>query len=196
MTNEAIRIEAQLATRQAEDARAHAQCMEITNPGEYRAAAEELKMLAAKTRELDAKRKEATRPLDEAKKAIMAWFRPAIDAVDTASHVLRRGLGAYDAKQREAEQAAARDAVVAIRAGNVVHATSLTQAAFSTAAAPVAGVSTRQVWDFEIVDVAAVPREYLEINEQKIRLVVRALKEGASIPGIRVFTRSEMVVKS
>lgn len=51
----------------------------------------------------------------------------------------------------------------------------------------VAGVGFRDQWgDFEVTNAAAVPREYWMLDEQKIRSVVRALREACAIPGIRV----------
>lgn len=48
-----------------------------------------------------------------------------------------------------------------------------------------AGVSFRDNWDFEIVDAALIPREYLVPDETKLRGVVRALKHQTRIPGVR-----------
>ena len=56
----------------------------------------------------------------------------------------------------------------------------------------VAGVSTRTTWDFEIEDATAIPREYLSIDERKIRGVIRALGAEARIPGVRVFQRTDV----
>jgi len=51
----------------------------------------------------------------------------------------------------------------------------------------VQGVKFRTVWKFKIVDEAKIPREYLMVDEKKIRKVVEALKEQANIPGIEVY---------
>jgi hypothetical protein len=53
----------------------------------------------------------------------------------------------------------------------------------------VEGLSMREDWDFEIVDVKAIPREYLVPNEVMIRKVVKVMKSQANIPGIRVFSK-------
>ena len=52
------------------------------------------------------------------------------------------------------------------------------------------GISTRQDWDFEVMDAAAVPREYLVVDEVKVRQIVRAMKGETNIPGIRVFSKT------
>lgn len=53
--------------------------------------------------------------------------------------------------------------------------------------AKVEGVSYRENWQFEIVDAAAIPRDYLCPDLSKIGKVVKALKGTAAIPGVRVF---------
>ena len=48
------------------------------------------------------------------------------------------------------------------------------------------GVSFRDDWDFEIENVALLPRDYLVPDEKKIRAVVKTLKAATNIPGVRV----------
>jgi hypothetical protein len=56
----------------------------------------------------------------------------------------------------------------------------------------VSGISTREVWLFEVTDPAAVPREYLVVDESKIRKVVGALKGDTRIAGVRVYSDKRM----
>ncbi len=49
------------------------------------------------------------------------------------------------------------------------------------------GVSVTTSWEFRITDEKAVPREYLVVDDKKIRGVVRALKADARIPGVEVY---------
>lgn len=58
-----------------------------------------------------------------------------------------------------------------------------------TATPKVAGVSYREEWDFEVVDDAKIPREYLTRDDAKIRRVVKAMKGTTNIPGVRAFSR-------
>jgi hypothetical protein len=53
-------------------------------------------------------------------------------------------------------------------------------------------VSTREVWKFEITDAAQIPREYLVVDEARIRKVVQALKGDAKIPGVRVYPERQI----
>jgi len=59
--------------------------------------------------------------------------------------------------------------------------------------APVAGVSYRENWQFEISDASAIPRDYLTPDVQKIGKMVKALKGTTNIPGVRVFDAGTVV---
>lgn len=51
---------------------------------------------------------------------------------------------------------------------------------------------TRQTWTFEITDAAAVPREYLVVNETAIR---KAMNAGArDIPGVRIYQETKIAL--
>lgn len=56
----------------------------------------------------------------------------------------------------------------------------------------VSGVATREVWKFEITDPTQVPRQFLMVDESKIRRVVQAMKGDASIPGVRVYAERQI----
>jgi len=55
------------------------------------------------------------------------------------------------------------------------------------------GLSVRRDWDFVIEDPSLVPVEYKIIDEKKIRGVVKALKDQARIPGVRVFQQENLM---
>jgi len=57
------------------------------------------------------------------------------------------------------------------------------------------GASFRTTWDFEIINPLLVPREFLAVDMVAIRKVVTALKERATISGVRIFNKSTAVLK-
>jgi hypothetical protein len=59
----------------------------------------------------------------------------------------------------------------------------------------VAGLSYREVWQYEVTDDAAIPREYLVRDDKKLGAVVRAMKGAAKIPGVRVFCTKTVVTR-
>jgi hypothetical protein len=56
------------------------------------------------------------------------------------------------------------------------------------------GTSTRMVWKHRLVDPAAVPREYLVVDEKKIR---QAVRDGVrEIPGVVIEQKPELAVRT
>lgn len=102
---------------------------------------------------------------------------------------------ALEEQGRAAEAEAKRKAAEEAEAARMREAEAKRAAAASMPVAPVvhmeapkiAGVSSRQVWKFEITDAALLPREYLAPDEKAIGAVVRALGERANIAGVRVY---------
>ena len=66
------------------------------------------------------------------------------------------------------------------------------QAVLATAFPETMEISLVEVWDFEITDAEAIPREFLTVNERKIAATVQEMKELADIPGIRVTGRKSV----
>lgn len=80
----------------------------ITSAAMYDLAADELRTIKARAKELDEKRKTITVPLDNAKKAVMDLFRRPIELLAEAEGVLKKGMLTYNDQQealRRAEQA-------------------------------------------------------------------------------------------
>jgi len=51
------------------------------------------------------------------------------------------------------------------------------------------GLSRRENWTFEIMDVSLIPREYLTPDTVKIGRIVKAMKGGTDIPGVKAFNK-------
>ena len=60
----------------------------------------------------------------------------------------------------------------------------------------VAGISTRESWDYEITDESKLPREYLMADHKKIASIVRSFKTATNIPGVRVFQKQTLASKA
>lgn len=145
--------------------------------------------------------------------AILTKIRKALgvfqDAKDRAAKAEQDRLDAEarkrqeeaDAKQREADAKRAQGDRVGARAAQA----QATAAAADAGAASVASahaaptklststggtVKAAKVWTFEVTDPAAVPREFLTIDQTKIRDAVRT---GArEIPGVRIFQETRI----
>ena len=202
------------AAERAQQALAQAEARTIGCAVDYEAAAIELKAIKGKWSEIDDSRKALKRPIDEAAKRVQAFFAQPLDFLARAESILKRKMLDFQQEQdrlrreeqRKADEAARRErerieaqAAKASAAGRTERAAVLETRA-ATVVAPViqreapkvAGLSTRDVWRFEVTDEALVPREYLSVDERKIRGVVNSLKGSARIPGVRVYCEKSL----
>jgi hypothetical protein len=170
------------------------QATPITTPEQYTEAGEELKEIKGELKRVTALRDEAIKPLQAVVTTIKSWFAPALSRLEEAEQTRKRQVSTYlEAKAAAENQArlALQDAVMsdgpdAGQAGaNALAA--LTVAAES--APKVAGVSSSKIWDFEITDINAIPREFLMVNEPAIRAFIKAAKRPDAIPGVRAFEK-------
>jgi len=58
------------------------------------------------------------------------------------------------------------------------------------------GISSREVWLFQVVDPSLIPREYLSVDETKIRKIVQITKGGTNIPGVRVWSEKQIAARA
>lgn len=196
-----------LADANAANEVAHAMVIDSDEMYEY--AGRELQDISTKISQLEERRMAITRPMDAAKKAVMALFSPAIDRLTEGKTFISNGMLAYTRKkqadaaeaQRKADAAAAAErakleqrADRAEASGKVEKAGDLRELAATTVApvvrleaAKVKGVSIKANWQFEVTDPSLIPREFLMVDEKKIGQVVKAMKDSTSIPGVRVW---------
>lgn len=189
---------------------AHAEALRIVTSQDYEVAGAALLALNKRQGEVEAMRVALKRPVDQAAAAIQALFKPPLDVFDRAKAILKRKIGNYAQEQerlrreeqRKAEEKARKErerleeqARKAEASGKTEKAAQLEQRA-STVVAPVisreppkvAGIQLRETWLFEITDPSLVPREYLVVDESRVRKVVGALKKDCNIPGVRVWS--------
>lgn len=170
-------------------------------------AGEELRAIKAKQVELDTKRKAITKPMDEAKSAVMDLFRGPIELLVKAEGLLKGKVLAYQREQeriaaesrRIAEQAAqaereklAREAAELAAQGRAGEAAvKETIAAMVVAPTPavappakVAGLSTRTTVDFEVVDLHALVKHVAEHPELIALVAADSVKLRAYVRGL------------
>jgi hypothetical protein len=193
--------------------------LEVSSEGEYREAVDALNAITSKRKTLEEKRLEITRPLDAAKKAIMDFFRAPADVLDKAERVIKGALSAFEVRRRErieaerrelqrkADEAAAAErkrlaaeaerlaaegrvetAALKIERAETLQAREIT----TVPGEKVKGVSYRTTWNYRIADADAIPREFMMVDEQKIRRYVSAMKGDTKIAGVEVFTEQHV----
>lgn len=188
----------------------------IDGPEMFEVAAEELKEVKARFSTLEARRKAITGPIDAAKKEVMDLFRPALEFYTTAEGIIKLAMTSYNAaveKTRKEEEARLREAAEAERLALQIKAVDLEsegkheEAAVAeatsmlisapppvTEAPKASGVSFRDQWEAEVVDLVALCRWVVEHpdqatlivpNTQALNGIAKALKGSLNIPGVR-----------
>ncbi|NJN63556.1 MAG: hypothetical protein HC882_00885 [Acidobacteria bacterium] len=133
---------------------------------------------------------EITKPLNQALKSTRGLFAPALNGLAEAESILKTKIGAAKTAIEQRRLDAAQAARRALAEGNAVIAASIE---IERPPQDAAGVQFRKVWTFEVVEPERVPRDFMSIDEQKIRAFVSMHKDGAQIPGVRIFQKDVVV---
>jgi len=164
--------------RAAQSAIGLVEAFEIVDAASFELAADELRGIKRRAAELDEKRKAITKPLDDAKKAVMDLFRGPIELLTKAEGLLKGKMLDYQREeQRKANEArmlaekAAQEERVRLRkeaealAADGKHGEAALKEVVADMVAPVsthveapkvAGLSTRTTVDFEVQDLHAL----------------------------------------
>ena len=208
-------ISTEVAVRAQQEAPAmlkQAEAIVIMTQEHYEGANNVLKVVKDKYRELDAKRKEITKPLDQAKKAVMDLFREPLEILNKAESILKQAMISYADEQDRLRREEQRKLELKAKAeedrkrkdledrakkwadkGKAEKADELLDQAEDVhvdaqVVAPVTeqpkGVSFRESWSAKVVDEEKVPREYLSVNIQALNKVAQATKGAIKIPGV------------
>lgn len=194
-------------TRSAEGLLAMAVGFDVVDATTCELAAEELKEIKRRASALDEERKKITKPLDEAKKAVMDLFRGPLDVLARAESALKGKILTFQQEERRkaeeariaAEKAAReererleREAEELRKQGKSGEAEVKRQIAEMVVSAPapvqeppkVAGIATKKIVDFEVEDLHALIRHVAEHPELLSLLTVDSTKLRAYVRGL------------
>lgn len=185
---------------------------QVTNEREFETAGEVQTRGTKIIKKLEAARKEVTSPIDDLKRQIMAKEKELRRDIEAEVARIRELTSAYATEQaRKMAEEQARIDEATRKAAEAQVAAEAAQSAdpfgFNAPAQPIAmpvipvatvkgahSAANRVVekWDFQILDANAVPREFLSVDETKIRTFLSAKKaegykaEQIAVPGIKV----------
>jgi hypothetical protein len=165
--------------------------------------------------ELGRLRLDLTRPLDAAKKRIMTQEKELVKPAKEAEARLREINGNYatrvamenERKRLEAENArrkAEQEAAERQRRADEIFGGAVTIERPPEATAPIEPIRkastfgsgrVAKVWDFEVTEPTKVPREFLQIDESKIRSYLRhcsQMRKDPEIAGVRFSARMDV----
>jgi len=130
-------------------------------------------------RMIDEKRKEITKPMDEAKKAVQQLFMPMINLCEKVSEETRLKIKYYLTKcenEREKKQEKTYKVVPA----------KFTQPE---------STYTIKKWLYKVTDEFLVPREYLQINDAMLSKLAEVNKDSIKVTGVEFFCITEIRIK-
>lgn len=132
---------------------------------------------------LEAQRTSITKPLNDAKRAVDALFKPMKDLFDAMERTINERLNAYLQSTRQAQTAA----LAAV--GDGVRDAGTLAVAHATPAVPEALI---EVADYELVveNESLIPRPFLVFDEALALKYVRHMKGNCEIPGVKILKRS------
>lgn len=180
------------------------QSFEVVDAATFEIAADELKAIKGKIDALNEKRLGITKPLDAAKAAVMALFKPPIEVLQQAESIIKSKMLAWQQdeqrKAREAQLAAERaaeaerkrlaDEASALadlgRTGEAAVKEQVAQMVVAPHAAvpappAVKGISTSTTVEFEVVDLLALVQHVAQRPELLALLAVDSVKLRAQV---------------
>lgn len=204
--------------KQSYELLATANALTVKDASSMENAVEFLSLLSKAQKSIEERRKFFTVPLNEQVKRINALFKTYSEPLDKADEIgrqkvleFRRISEAERVKRQEAigKKAAKAQAALDKRyekkglEAPVVPVTQIQSIAASSVRTEVGGMNIRKKWDFEVVDFPAVVHA-VEKREAQIACLmlddkaVRKMVDAGirNIPGIRIFEREDLVIKS
>jgi signal transduction protein with GAF and PtsI domain len=140
------------------------------------------KKVSAYIKSIDTKEKAITKPINDSLKQIRDLFRPFKETAEAKKSEIKTVLAAFlheqeQARKREEERIAAR-----VEKGTLKESTAVNKLATLEEQATVTSGTTTSVLRVKLVDIKAVPAEYLILDEAKVKAAYRS---GVIVPGVK-----------
>lgn len=191
----------------------------ITDQASYNAAAEVGKSIKALLKEADSIYDASIEAAHKAHKAALDLKKKETTPLLEADKIVRAAMGAWiteqerlrrieEQKQREAqaeaeriarekqkdEAAALADLMGEEEAKAVANATIVVPTIAPVAQVEKSGIAYRETWYFEVTCPGEIPREFLMVDEAKVKGVIAAMKGATNIPGIVVMSKRTPII--
>jgi hypothetical protein len=173
------------------------QVVVIKSQQDFLTASDTLKIISQKIKKVEEKRKEYTAPLDESKKRIMADFQAITKPLEEFVAAVKEKMIEWqkieqkrlDEEQKKLEAEALKKAKAEGKSEvevAIVNNIKTQRADFSTA-------TLKKIWTFEVISEIEIPREYLTVDEKKIK---EAIKNGVrEIKGVKIYQEESLAIR-
>ncbi|MFH1511128.1 MAG: hypothetical protein ABIF10_05535 [Candidatus Woesearchaeota archaeon] len=157
-------------------------------------------------KEAVAQRDKFLKPLQDAERTVKSKISAFIMDQQRIAREAQDKLDAARRKEEEKQRAALEaKAVKAEEKGNIEKAEELREkkegvfipgAVVESTVEKVEGQTSRTTYDFEIIDETLIPRKYLIVDDKKIRQMVKTFGKEASIPGVRIYPKVVVSIRT
>lgn len=156
----------------------------ISNQDEYDVTYEVGKKVHALYNHVDKKEKAITKPINDSLKSIRDLFRPFKTQVKSVEDELKARREAF-IKAEDAKKAKTEDQILGrVERGTMKEETAVAKLADIEQSAPETRGGMTSVLCVKILDIRAIPEEYLTVNETAIKA---AHREGQVVPGVECY---------
>lgn len=178
----------------AEQAMATLSEMSCETPDDEQALADVLIALKDKMRVIEEERTALTRPLLDAKREVDDYYRPTLKALEEIESILKHKLALADTRREEENRKLRFAAKQAAAMGHKTEAHQLLRAVQDDGAPE--GIHYRYAWEYEIIDLEQVPREWLTVDPAKMKSHLKSYARSQAVPDVEGlhFTRRRIVV--
>lgn len=169
-----------------------AEKLTVKSDEDYAKAAQFVSELKKNLKSIDAARHTITDPIDQAKKATMALFKPMTNALEASiATVDTKIVGYLDEKAKVAQKAVAREAKSLERKGLPDMAKDVMKKAAADVIPEVAGTFIRSTWHAQLTDMRALleavvagtaPADFIMFNEKYANGIARLVKDATKAP--------------
>jgi len=163
--------------------------LQIGDEEEYTFAVELRREVREIQSNIESQMKEATDPLTSVINTIRSWFKPARDVLSEADSILKSKIETFVIEQKQKKERAIAITAAAARMGD--HDAAHLAAKDIVEVPKADGTQNRFSWDFAIEDLDKVPREWLCLDQSKVKIYIKQFGKEMpkSVPGLRFFER-------
>lgn len=167
-------------------------CNAIATPADLQKAGAVLIKLKQEYKRIEADKDALTKPINDSLKAIRAKYAPTLDELDAYIKSISKDITAYNAKI-EAQRADTLSKVLDHSMDPLQAIASISSETPAQKVATADGAMTyTTTYSVNIVDAGAIPREYLDVNETRIKTAMRA---GTPVPGAELISNRIPVIR-
>lgn len=193
----------EIAQRESNQLVLQADTFTIETEAQLNEASELLRKIKTAYKTVEERRTFVVKPLNDQIRNINGWFKSITEPLVQAEDILKRKVLTFRQEQerirlaeqkRLEEEAAKKQAEInKLAEQKGVEAPVLNVPKLAELDKTVNTSTIKKVWTFEVTDLNLIPREYLVVDETKIR---NAVREGVrNIPGVKIFEKDQLAVR-